>query len=112
MRRNNKHIALFLLAVYLPMWLLSAFAKEPLCAALALRGAPVGLLRTVMDSVTLDGVIPVIREAGFAAVWTDLCRAASRYASARVRGALRVDALMLDARGQILGEWNEGAKNE
>ena len=25
MRRNNKHIALFLLAVYLPMWLLSAF---------------------------------------------------------------------------------------
>ena len=82
--------------------------REPLCAALALLGAPAGLLRTVMNSTTLDGLIPVIREAGYERVWTDLCRAASGYASARVRGALRVDVLMLDGHGKILGEWRDG----
>ena len=32
-------------------------------------------------------------------------RAAAAYASARVRGALRVDTLMLDAAGQPIGEY-------
>ena len=84
--------------------------REVLCAFLALRGAPVSLLETVMDNVTLDAMIPVIREAGYSAVWTDLCRAASRYAGLRVHGALLVDALMLDGQGNILGRWRDGGE--
>lgn len=84
--------------------------KEPLCAWLAFLGAPVSLLKTVMNSPTLDGMIPMIREAGYEAVWTDLCRAAAAYASARVRGALRVDTLMLDGQGGVLGQWQDGGE--
>ena len=84
--------------------------KEPLCARLAFLGAPVSLLKTVMNSPTLDGMIPMIREAGYEAVWTDLCRAAAAYASARVRGALRVDTLMLDGQGGVLGQWQDGGE--
>ena len=84
--------------------------REVLCAFLALRGAPVSLLETVMDNVTLDAMIPVIREAGYSAVWTDLCRAASRYAGLRANGALLVDALMLDGQGNILGQWRDGGE--
>ena len=79
--------------------------KEPLCAHLALLGAPTELLRRVMDSPTLDGVIAPIREAGYAAVWNSLCRAAGDYCAARARHQLRVDTLMLDAAGQPIGEY-------
>lgn len=78
--------------------------RETLCAHLALLGAPPGLLRTVMESATLDGLIDPVREAGFGGVWNGLCRAAARYAAARVRGEVRVEALILDGQGRILGE--------
>lgn len=81
--------------------------KEPLCAHLALLGAPLSLLQTVMESTTLDGVIPTIRKAGYESVWTDLCRAASLHAAERVRGTMKVDTLMLDGQGQVIGEWHE-----
>lgn len=79
--------------------------KEPVCAHLALLGAPVSLLRAVLDSPTLDGVIAPIREAGYSAVWNSLCRAASGYCAARARHQMRVDTLMLDAAGQPIGEY-------
>ena len=79
--------------------------KEPVCAHLALLGAPMELLRAVMDSPTLDGVITPIGQAGYSAVWNSLCAAASRYCKARVRNRLRVDTLMLDAAGQPIGEY-------
>lgn len=44
-----------------------------------------------------------IYDAGFDAVWTHLADAAAAYAAARIHGEMRVDAVMLDARGQILG---------
>lgn len=81
--------------------------RETLCAHLALLGAPVELLKTVMDSVTLDGLIPGIREAGFTEVWNSLCRAAARYAAARTGGKLRTDILMLDREGQVLGAYED-----
>lgn len=77
--------------------------REPVMAHLALLGAPVDLLRQVQQSVTLDGVIAPIAEAGFSAVWNSLCRAASTYCEARVRGAMQVHTLMLDSAGQIIG---------
>lgn len=77
--------------------------RETLIAHLALMGAPVELLEFVRQSVTLDGCISPIYDAGFDAVWTHLADAAAAYATARIHGEMRVDAVMLDAKGQILG---------
>ena len=77
--------------------------RETLIAHLALMGAPVELLEFVRQSVTLDGCISPIYDAGFDAVWTHLADAAAAYAAARIHGEMRVDAVMLDARGRILG---------
>ena len=77
--------------------------RETLIAHLALMGAPVELLEFVRQSVTLDGCISPIYDAGFDEVWTHLADAAAAYAAARIHGEMRVDAVMLDAKGQILG---------
>ncbi len=85
--------------------------REPLCAHLALMGADRALLETVMNANTLDGLIPVIREAGFGGVWTRLCRAASAYCEARTKGAPTVDAIMLDGEGGVLGSYEGGGRD-
>ena len=77
--------------------------RETLMAHLALMDAPMSLLELVHSSVTLDGCIAPIHEAGFDAVWTRLADAAAAYAAARIHGEMRVDAVMLDAKGRILG---------
>ena len=77
--------------------------REPLSAQLALMGAPVSLIKEVMNSVTLDGVIPVIADAGFSGVWDRMCAAASAYCEARTHGRPRVDTLMLDSAGRVIG---------
>lgn len=77
--------------------------RETLIAHLALMGAPVELLEFVRQSVTLDGCIAPIYDAGFDAVWTHLADAAAAYAAARIHGEMRVDAVMLDAKGRSLG---------
>lgn len=81
--------------------------REPVAAHLALMGAPKELLKSVMTSVTLDGVIPLIRDAGYGEVWTKLCEAAASYCSARVKGALMVHTVMLDGQGNMLGRYGE-----
>ena len=81
--------------------------RETLAAHLALMGAPLPLISRTMESATLGGLVQAIEEAGYGGVWTRLCRAASAYCGARTRGALRVDALMLDAAGRVLGRWPE-----
>ena len=78
--------------------------REPLMAHLALMGAPLPLLEAVRQSVTLDGLIAPIAEAGFEAVWNRLCQAACDYCEARVRHALPVDTIMLDAAGRVIGQ--------
>ena len=77
--------------------------RETLMAHLALMGAPLSLLEFVHQSVTLDGCIAPIHEAGLDAVWAHLADAAAAYAAARVHGEMRVDAVMLDAKGRVLG---------
>ena len=77
--------------------------RETLIAHLALMGAPVELLESVRQSVTPDGCISPNYDAGFDGVWTHLADAAAAYAAARIHGEMRVDAVMLDAKGQILG---------
>lgn len=82
--------------------------REAVCAHLSLLGAPRELLKTVMESPTLDGVIAPIAAAGYERVWGELCRAASRYCEARTRGLLRVDTILLNAAGEPIGEWFNG----
>ena len=77
--------------------------REPVVAHLALMGAPIELLEAVMNSITLDGVIPLIREAGYEEVWTRLCKAAAEYCEARTKSALKVKTVMLDGRGNSIG---------
>lgn len=79
--------------------------KEPLIAQLAMMGAPLSLLETVWQSVTLDGVVRPISEAGFNDVWNRLCKTASEYCEARTHHQLTVDAVMLDGKGNIIGEY-------
>lgn len=79
--------------------------KEPLVAQLAMMGAPLPLLNTVWQSVTLDGVIASVADAGFSEVWSRLCRTAAEYCEARTHGRLCVETLMLDGKGQIIGEY-------
>lgn len=78
--------------------------RETLIAHLARMCAPLSLLEAVWASTTLDGVIAEIGAAGYARVWESLCREASAYGMARVRGTLPVDTMMLDAKGNVLGE--------
>ena len=82
--------------------------RETLCAHLALMGAPRALLETVMDSVTLEGLVPEIKEAGYSGVWNVLCRRAGGYCMARTRGELKVDTLMFDRDGTLLGAFEGG----
>lgn len=79
--------------------------RETLIAHLSLMGAPRSLLKKVECGITLDGAIVPVIEAGYKEVFDRLCRATSSYCTARVRQALRVDALMLDGNGAILGQW-------
>lgn len=79
--------------------------RETLTAHLARMCAPLSLLEAVWASATLDGVIAEIGVAGYARVWERLCREASAYGMARVRGALPVDTMMLDAKGRVLGTY-------
>ena len=81
--------------------------REPVAALLALMGAPTELIKKVMESVTLDGVIPTIREAGYEKVWDALCERAAAYCRARTKGALKVDTIMLDGQGNPLGHYEE-----
>lgn len=79
--------------------------KETLIAHLALLGAPLSLLEAVYTGITLDGAIAPIAQAGYARVWDRLCETACRYGAARVRGQLRLSALMLDGGGAVIGRY-------
>lgn len=77
--------------------------REPLMAQLALMNAPHELLAQVWQSVTLDGMIAPISEAGLQQVWDRLCEAAVQYCEARVHDQMTVDAVMLDGKGCVIG---------
>ena len=79
--------------------------RETLCAHLALLDAPADLLRQVMAATTLDGLIPAVAQAGFGNVWSELCRAAARYA--RLRADIPMDILMLNAAGKEIGAYHD-----
>ncbi len=82
--------------------------REVIAAHLALMGAPLQLLKDVMECVTTDGAMEAIHAAGFDGVWDRLARAAQNYCSERVRGEIGISIAFLDVNGKVLGKWMEG----
>ena len=81
--------------------------REAIVTHLALMGAPVGLMNAVYECVTTDAAMALIHDAGCDAVWDRLARAAQRYCRLRVRGGIRIDTVIADAEGRLLGKWME-----
>ena len=78
--------------------------REAIAAQLALMGAPVALIREVMDSVTTDAAMAAIHAAGFDDVWNRLARAARRYCELRVRNEISIGIAFVDGQGRLLGQ--------
>ena len=83
--------------------------REAIVTHLALMGASVGLMNAVYECATTDAAMALIHEEGCDAVWDRLARAAQRYCSLRVRGEIRIDTVIADAEGRLLGKWMEEA---
>ena len=81
--------------------------REAIVTHLALMGAPMELMSAVYECVTTDAAMAMIHDAGCDAVWDRLAHAAQRYCSLRVRGGIRIDAVIADAEGRLLGKWME-----
>ena len=84
----------------------SAYAdarKEPVIAQLALMGADVNLLSAIDQCLTTEAMLPIIRNAGFSAVWDRLADAVQTYCETRVRGEMMIDIAFLESGGEVLG---------
>ncbi|MDH7577382.1 MAG: cobalt-precorrin-5B (C(1))-methyltransferase CbiD [Bacillota bacterium] len=81
---------------------------EVVAALAAARGAPVELVRAILDFPTVEGMAALLREAGLGAVWCDLAARASRRAQNFARDALRVGTVLFSYREEILG-WDGNA---
>ena len=84
--------------------------REAIVTQLALMGAPISLMRKVYEGVTTDVAIAQIEEAGYSGVWDQIALAAKRYCSARVRDEIKIDIVVADVSGRVLGRCMEGTK--
>ncbi|MBQ4430838.1 MAG: cobalamin biosynthesis protein CbiD [Synergistaceae bacterium] len=76
---------------------------EALCTHLALMGAGQNLIRRIYHSNTTNEAIDIIRASGFCGVWENIAGVISRKCRERTQGELKVDAVIFDADGKILG---------
>lgn len=77
--------------------------REALICHLALMGAGTSLVQKVWAQNTLEGAIPLLREANLTGVWDALARQARLYCQLRAGDALHVETLIVDAGGGLLG---------
>lgn len=77
--------------------------REAIAAQLALMGAPVSLIESVLESATTDAAMAAIHASGYDGVWARVCRAARRYCSLRVRGEIGIGVVAVDGAGRMLG---------
>lgn len=85
--------------------------REAVLCQLALAGAPQEFCQKVYECVTTDGMLPLIQEGGYEAVWTGAANAAKRYCEARTGGAAVIDVLVQDGSGMVLGQ-SDGFEEE
>ena len=78
--------------------------REAIVTQLAFMNAPIELMRQVYEGVTTDVAIRLIDEAGYTAVWDRIAEAARRYCTLRVRSEIRIDVVVVENNGRILGK--------
>lgn len=81
--------------------------REAIVTQLALMGADTELMRQVMQCVTTDAVIELMRKAGREEVWDRIANAAAQYCRARVRDRIGIDVIVTDANGKEIGRYTE-----
>ena len=64
-------------------------------------------MRQVYEGVTTDVAIRLIDETGYTGVWDKIAEAAKRYCTLRVRGEIRIDVMVVQNDGRILGQCME-----
>ena len=69
--------------------------REAVITQLALMGAPASLCRDVYQCVTVEAAVPLIRAAGYEAVWGRIEEAAKCYCELRVRGKLEIQVVCI-----------------
>ncbi len=79
--------------------------REGIITQLALMGAPQELVCRVYGCLTTDAAAEAIHAAGYDGVWNRVAQAAADYLSFRVRGAIRIDCLVTDTPGNVIGEY-------
>lgn len=81
--------------------------REAIVTQLALMGAEVALVEKVMQCVTTDAAMELVHQAQMDEVWARVARAAQGYLSARVRHEIRIDTVINDTPGNVLGHYEE-----
>ncbi len=76
---------------------------ESLCTHLALIGAGQNLIRRIYNTNTTNEAIDIIRAEGFCGVWENIAEVIARKCRERTNDALKVDAVLFDDEGKILG---------
>lgn len=76
---------------------------ESLCTHLALIGAGQNLIHRIFHSNTTNEAIDIIRASGFCGVWENIAVTISRKCRERTHDAMKVDAVIFDGDGKILG---------
>lgn len=77
--------------------------KETIAAYAAKIGASPSLVGVILDSVTVDGIVPLLIEHGLTKVFKILAQKASERATEHVSGRLKVGTAMLNSKGYVLG---------
>lgn len=78
--------------------------KEGIITQLALMGAPKQLCEQVYGCVTTDSAAEFIHKAGYDGVWDRIAAAAKDYMTFRVRDAVRIEAMVTDYAGNVMGK--------
>ncbi len=77
--------------------------REGIITQLALMGAPAELCRKVYGCITTDSAAAVIHEAGYDGVWDRIAAAAREYMTFRVKDSIRIETLVTDYEGNVMG---------
>lgn len=81
--------------------------REAIIAHLARIEAPVGLIEGIYACKTTDAAVRLIHEAKYDMVWDLMAKAAQGYCSLRMRHAVKIDVVYLNAQGNIIGRTTE-----
>ncbi len=80
---------------------------ESLCTHLALEGANSDIIRRIYHSNTVNEAIEIVKSEGFFRVWNNIAETVSRKCKERTHYVMKVDTVIIDGSGGILGVYHE-----